>query len=146
MKQVKKQQGFTLIELMIVVAIVAILAAIALPFYADFTVRARMSEVAAAIDSCKLEVADAVEATGSLPATACVTSFTATQFVSTMTYNQGAGTVAGVATAAVKDDDGGCTLTLTAVTTTKGTRTVITGWNGSSACTNQNQVPPLFRN
>ncbi|MCR6556277.1 prepilin-type N-terminal cleavage/methylation domain-containing protein, partial [Aeromonas sp. CPF2-S1] len=47
----KRQSGFTLIELMIVVAIVAILAAIALPAYQDYTRRARASEVVAATGS-----------------------------------------------------------------------------------------------
>ena len=98
MKQVKKQQGFTLIELMIVVAIVAILAAIALPFYADFTVRARMSEVAAGIDACKLEVSDYVEAEGVLPTDACA-AFQPTQYVTSMTY--AAGVVTGTSTLAI---------------------------------------------
>ena len=63
------QQGFTLIELMIVVAIVGILAAIALPAYQDYTVRARVSEALAAAGACKTQVAEFMAARGALPAT-----------------------------------------------------------------------------
>ncbi|MAL95969.1 MAG: pilus assembly protein [Haliea sp.] len=56
MKQVQK--GFTLIELMIVIAIVGILAAIALPAYQDYTVRARMSEPMAKLSEAKATIAE----------------------------------------------------------------------------------------
>ena len=58
MKQVQK--GFTLIELMIVVAIIGILAAVALPAYQDYTVRAKVSEVVLAASSCRTAVTDVV--------------------------------------------------------------------------------------
>ena len=54
----QNQQGFTLIELMIVIAIVGILAAIALPAYQDYIVRAKMSEAAAALAEGKTTVAE----------------------------------------------------------------------------------------
>lgn len=55
------QNGFTLIELMIVVAIIGILAAVALPAYQDYTVRARVSEIILAASSCRTVVTDTVQ-------------------------------------------------------------------------------------
>jgi type IV pilus assembly protein PilA len=52
------QKGFTLIELMIVVAIIGVLAAVALPAYQDYTIRARMSEVVMAASSYRTAIAD----------------------------------------------------------------------------------------
>ena len=63
MKQLQK--GFTLIELMIVVAIIGILAAVALPAYQDYTIRAKMSEVILAMSACRTSITEVYQSGGS---------------------------------------------------------------------------------
>ena len=63
------QKGFTLIELMIVIAIIGILAAIAIPAYQDYTVRAKVSEGLMLAGSAKLAVAETYDSTGAYSST-----------------------------------------------------------------------------
>ena len=63
----KTQQGFTLIELMIVVAIIGILAAIAIPAYQDYIMRSKVTELVNAAGVCKTSIAEFYQTKGALP-------------------------------------------------------------------------------
>ena len=83
----KVQQGFTLIELMIVVAIIGILAAVALPAYQDYTVRAKLSEVVVATEGCKSSVTEFLQTNQAWPSavTGYGCSAQATKYVASVT-------------------------------------------------------------
>lgn len=68
------QKGFTLIELMIVIAIIGILAAVALPAYSDYTNRAKMAEVILAGSTCRTEVTEVVQTGSALGTLACASA------------------------------------------------------------------------
>lgn len=133
------QQGFTLIELMIVVAIVGILAAVAIPAYRDYTIRSKVSEVAASIGACKSSVAEFHAGRGTLPADTAEAgcSSTASQYMDTLAV------ATGVITATVSTNTGlaaACNLSLHPSTTADG----ITAWTGSTSC-DAKYVPSTFR-
>lgn len=90
----KIQQGFTLIELMIVVAIIGILAAVALPAYQDYTVRAKVSEVILAASSAKNTVAEAAQVGQALPAALTVAT-QSSDYVASVAYSAGVITATG---------------------------------------------------
>jgi len=125
------QKGFTLIELMIVVAIIGILAAVALPAYQDFTKKAKFAEVLSVANTYKTAVATCAQEAGTL--TGCssgelgVPDTTATTHVASVLVADGVITVTPTATT-----DTGATLILRPILGTSGAPM---GWvNTDSGC------------
>ena len=130
------RKAFTLVELMIVVAIIGILAAVALPAYQDYTVRAKVSEGLSLAASAKVAVAE--NAANGKPFDAGYTAPTATASIASVGIAQGTGVITITTTAAI---DGGKTLQLTptsggaALAGTATDSTIPTGGSIAWSCT-----------
>ena len=116
----KAQKGFTLIELMIVVAIIGILAAIALPAYQDYTNRAKASEVLLAASGARTCMSELVQSGAASSAYSTCDSTQNSQYVSGVAVNG-----SGVITATGQGDMAGFAVVLTPTITSN----YITEWN-----------------
>jgi type IV pilus assembly protein PilA len=137
------QQGFTLIELMIVIAIVGILAAIALPAYQDYTIRARVSEAVASAGACKTQVTEYIATKGTVPANIAASgcSTTDSKYALAPAVANGVITMTTSADAALGPAAGG-TFTLTPV---PADGTPVTAWTCAVGSISSKYVPASCR-
>jgi type IV pilus assembly protein PilA len=141
----KAQKGFTLIELMIVVAIIGILAAIAIPAYNDFTIRSKVTEMVNQAGVCKTSVAEYFQSKGTMPADAATAGCTTTAslLASAPAVTNGTITVTAVGSLATQlaNNSGGTTVIYTPVVTSGS----ITAWNCNTGSVIPKYLPAVCR-
>jgi len=121
------QQGFTLIELMIVVAIIGILAAVALPAYSDYTKKAKVSEVILAASACRTSITEIAQSATALPAAGawgCESTASTSKYVASVATDAQGGitvTATGFSDATIDNK------TLSLVPTTSGGAKIVAG-------------------
>jgi len=139
----KVQQGFTLIELMIVVAIIGILAAIAIPAYQDYIVRSKVTELVTAASACKNSVSEYFQTKNTAPTTneeaGC--SSNASQYITSLAVTAPSTTSAQVQVLATAAVGGG--IAVTDGVNLTGTYTAATGTVGW-ACTPAGAMPKKY--
>ena len=142
MRQIQK--GFTLIELMIVVAIVGILAAIALPAYQDYVIRSKISEALAALGACKTSIADFAANKGTLPAnlTESGCGSNASKYVESLDVAAG---VVTVTTSALAELGAASSTTIKLTPAAVATNNAITSWTCSTGTIPTKYLPGSCR-